>query len=68
MLGGSDRPAGPPGLQGLQACKASKLAGPPRPKGRFSLQFAVLARNLPFQLAFCRFSLRFAVLARVLPF
>ena len=31
MVGGSDRPKGPPGLKGLQAQRASRLEGPPGP-------------------------------------
>ena len=33
MVGGSDRPGGPPGLKGLQVRWASMLEGPPGPKG-----------------------------------
>ena len=39
MLGGSDRPKGPPSPKGPPAC---------RPLGRFSSRFAVLAPVLPF--------------------
>ena len=33
MVGGSDRPEGSLGPQGLQACRASRPEGPPGPKG-----------------------------------
>ena len=33
IVGGSDRPAGPPGVQGFQACRASRPAGPPGLQG-----------------------------------
>ena len=75
MVGGSDRPTGPPGLQGLLAHRAFGPAGPPglqslrarrasRPK---SLQASQnLSKTLQAVLA-CVFpySSRFAVLARV---
>ena len=63
MVGGSARPEGPPGLKGLQAQRAPRLAF-----CHFGLCSAVLARVLPFQLAFCRFNSPFAILGRVLPF
>ena len=33
IVGGSDRPKGPPGPKGLQARRASRPEGPPGPKG-----------------------------------